>query len=452
MAVNDVQGVVEDANGDPVDGATVYAIRTDTTPAECVGKDVSGPSGEYLIPAKFNGEVHLVAEWEPGEVNFRMESNPFISVERKIPQKLVDQAVQMGSGEVRGINVSNGDVNFDTNLTGSRSTPAFYDGSYYTMAKDGSNTPVVEEIDSSSGGVLSTFTIGSNESSQARNTLVYKDTVYAAAVGYVTSLTPDLSTENWNDNSGGSSSFTNLAIADDDILCAQVDSIRRIDRQDGSVVWNRSLGGATHQLTARGDTYLDPFSGSLPQGLVKLDSDNNVVWGSEFSPLRTQSVVTDRDNGRVYVSTLDNGLVVMDDSDGSTISNLTSYPRSDGLAIYDGSLIFTTNEGSASIYSVNLSTLDQEWSSTVTDSSGNTLHFDTSPKISSGVIYASSSTSTSDVTHPDIGVDISDGSVIYNINRSLNLGKTLYYISGSSGEQLGNSPGVANNEDNLPEF
>lgn len=82
MADDDVQGEVTDANGDPVQGATVYAIRTDTDPPEFVGTTTTDPSGFYQIPSEFDGEVHVAAEWQNSGADFAATSRPFISVQQ----------------------------------------------------------------------------------------------------------------------------------------------------------------------------------------------------------------------------------------------------------------------------------------------------------------------------------------------------------------------------------
>lgn len=80
MADDDVQGEVTDANGDPVEGATVYALRTDTDPPEFVGTDTTDVSGFYQITTQFDGEVHVAAEWENSGADFATKSRPFVSV------------------------------------------------------------------------------------------------------------------------------------------------------------------------------------------------------------------------------------------------------------------------------------------------------------------------------------------------------------------------------------
>lgn len=80
-----INGTVVDINGDPVQGATVYAIQTDVTPAEVVGQDTTDVSGVYSIEFPRGGEAHIAAEWDGVNGTFNSRSRPFVQVETDIP-------------------------------------------------------------------------------------------------------------------------------------------------------------------------------------------------------------------------------------------------------------------------------------------------------------------------------------------------------------------------------
>lgn len=80
-----ISGVVVDINGNPVEGATVYVIRTDVTPIEVVGQVEADVSGAFSVDLIGGGEVHILAEWDDGGNAFNSRSRPFVQVDSDIP-------------------------------------------------------------------------------------------------------------------------------------------------------------------------------------------------------------------------------------------------------------------------------------------------------------------------------------------------------------------------------
>ena len=86
-----INGTVVDINGNAVQGATVYAIWTEVTPARVIGQDTTDVSGAYSIGFDAGGEVHVVAEWDDGADTFNSRSRPFVTVDYEIPDSGVSR-------------------------------------------------------------------------------------------------------------------------------------------------------------------------------------------------------------------------------------------------------------------------------------------------------------------------------------------------------------------------
>ena len=85
----EISGVVTDIDGNPVQGATVYAVKTDIDPAQVAGETTTNSSGNYLFDVPYGGEFTVVAEWDDGGTTYNSRSRSFVDVQASQELNLV---------------------------------------------------------------------------------------------------------------------------------------------------------------------------------------------------------------------------------------------------------------------------------------------------------------------------------------------------------------------------